>query len=184
MPGNYKKEDLRIIKTRRALFAALLNLLNRHAFAKITVYDVCDEALVSRTAFYAHFKDKFDLLEQWLNGFRERFLEEFSVSSRDEMESRISTDFKSNFAMIENLIKDADREQLNLLLRFLTPKIGNQSDVKGARPADRNIVASNFLAGGIFNAIYYQIREQRHASNETIGVTLDCVEQIMKMFPN
>ena len=58
-----KKEDLRITKTKRDLRHALLELLKTNQFEKITVADICDEAMVNRMTFYKHFKDKYDLLQ-------------------------------------------------------------------------------------------------------------------------
>ncbi|MDR1061036.1 MAG: TetR/AcrR family transcriptional regulator, partial [Clostridiales bacterium] len=52
---NCKKEDLRIVKTQKAITDAMSSLLERRAFGKITVYDICNEAMVSRAAFYFHF---------------------------------------------------------------------------------------------------------------------------------
>jgi putative transcriptional regulator len=36
--------------------------LRTKSFAKITVNDICDTAMVSRSTFYTHFEDKFFLL--------------------------------------------------------------------------------------------------------------------------
>lgn len=54
--------DLRVIKTKRALSESLFNLLSEKLFSAITVNMICDKALVHRTTFYKHFYDKYDLL--------------------------------------------------------------------------------------------------------------------------
>ncbi len=69
-------QDLRVQKTKRALATSLLTLLKVNPFNKITVNDVCTEALVSRSAFYANFKDKYDLLSFCLEIFKKNLLEE------------------------------------------------------------------------------------------------------------
>src|SRR5438270_8109601 len=56
-----KKEDQRVRRTRDRLGDAIMELLVEKAFEKITVQDVLDRAGVSRTTFYAHFRDKNDL---------------------------------------------------------------------------------------------------------------------------
>lgn len=66
MPGNFKKEDLRVSKTYRALTTATLMLLNKRNSQKITVNALCEEALISRSTFYTHFTDKYDLLRYYL----------------------------------------------------------------------------------------------------------------------
>ena len=50
-----KKDDLRIIKTKKALYNALINLMKNKTFEEIKVSDICNEALVNRSTFYAHF---------------------------------------------------------------------------------------------------------------------------------
>lgn len=57
-----KKEDKRVTKTKRDLRNALSSLLKSKPYAKITVCDICDEAVVNRMTFYKHYMDKNDLL--------------------------------------------------------------------------------------------------------------------------
>lgn len=57
-----KREDLRVRRTKRLLSTALYNLIKRKPFDKITVCDICEEAMVHRATFYAHFSDKEELL--------------------------------------------------------------------------------------------------------------------------
>lgn len=57
-------EDVRIIKNKRVIENAMILLLQRKEFSKITIQDICQEALVSRSTFYAHYLDKYDLLEK------------------------------------------------------------------------------------------------------------------------
>lgn len=58
--------DKRVTKTRRSLVYAMLSLLEKRSFQRITVNDICEEALVGRSTFYAHFEDKFALLRACL----------------------------------------------------------------------------------------------------------------------
>lgn len=54
--------DPRVERTRRALFAALIELIQERRWDKIRVQDVLDRTGISRSAFYAHFDNKYDLL--------------------------------------------------------------------------------------------------------------------------
>lgn len=56
--------DLRVRRTRKLLWEALLDLMMEKEFETITVKELCDRAMVHRTTFYSHYQDKYDLLEQ------------------------------------------------------------------------------------------------------------------------
>lgn len=63
LPGTEASQDPRIRRTRELLQQALDALLQQKEFEKITVQDITDEAGVNRATFYAHYPDKFALLE-------------------------------------------------------------------------------------------------------------------------
>lgn len=56
------RQDIRITKTKKALERAMLELLEKKKFKKITVNDICQQAMVSRSTFYLHFEDKYQLM--------------------------------------------------------------------------------------------------------------------------
>lgn len=59
----HKKDDRRTNRTRRSLSQALIELILEKHYDEITVQDVIDQADVGRSTFYAHYRDKEDLLE-------------------------------------------------------------------------------------------------------------------------
>ncbi|WP_067900674.1 TetR/AcrR family transcriptional regulator [Nocardia vaccinii] len=54
--------DRRIRRTRELLHRALIELMLERGYARVTVQDIIDRADVGRSTFYAHFRDKDDLL--------------------------------------------------------------------------------------------------------------------------
>lgn len=69
-----ERADLRVRRTRRLLWEALLAELAGRPFEEISVTDICERAMVHRTTFYKHYEDKYALLEQ---GMR-RMIEELA----------------------------------------------------------------------------------------------------------
>lgn len=61
-----KKQDLRVRRTRQALQQALMDLLKQTSFDAITVNDIAERARINRVTFYAHYEDKYDLLEHMM----------------------------------------------------------------------------------------------------------------------
>jgi AcrR family transcriptional regulator len=56
--------DLRVRRTHKLLWEALMAEMAARPFEEITVKDICERAMVHRTTFYTHYADKYDLLEQ------------------------------------------------------------------------------------------------------------------------
>jgi AcrR family transcriptional regulator len=48
--------DLRVLKTRRAIQQAMADLIKEKPGGKITVRDICERALINKTTFYAHYE--------------------------------------------------------------------------------------------------------------------------------
>lgn len=57
-----KHDDKRTIRSKRDLANALNELLQEKKFDEITIQEVCDKALISKTTFYNNFNDKQELL--------------------------------------------------------------------------------------------------------------------------
>jgi AcrR family transcriptional regulator len=57
------KIDPRIIRTKKLLMDAFINLNYNKDFKDITIKDITDAAMVNRATFYAHFYDKYDLMD-------------------------------------------------------------------------------------------------------------------------
>lgn len=60
-----QKEDRRVMKTRRALREALLDLIEEKGLDRVTVKALCERADLNRGTFYLHYRDVYDLLEQY-----------------------------------------------------------------------------------------------------------------------
>jgi AcrR family transcriptional regulator len=58
--------DRRVLRTRRMLRQALIDLIIERGWDDVSVQDICDHADVGRSTFYTHFADKEELL---LGGF-------------------------------------------------------------------------------------------------------------------
>ena len=56
IPGD--SDDARAVRTRDALAAALVSLMDGRDYNDISVQHICDRAQVGRSTFYAHFQDK------------------------------------------------------------------------------------------------------------------------------
>ncbi len=62
-PKEEEKLDPRVKRTRSLILQAFESLLAEKGFESISVQDVTDKAEVNRATFYAHFHDKYELLD-------------------------------------------------------------------------------------------------------------------------
>jgi AcrR family transcriptional regulator len=66
--------DPRAIRTRALLLQAFAELLAEKSFSAISVLDVAERATVNRATFYAHFEDKYALLDSFIRARVQRHL--------------------------------------------------------------------------------------------------------------
>src|SRR5690349_25047649 len=62
MNASNQSLDLRVRRTYKFLWDALISLMTERNFESITVTDICERAMVHRTTFYKHYEDKYGLL--------------------------------------------------------------------------------------------------------------------------
>lgn len=159
------KKDIRIIRTNKALISSMSALLSRQRFEKITVHDLCEKAFISRAAFYAHFNDKYALLDYWLKKARESFASQLHETTPEQTEVKVNNFVKVNSRIIINLIDGADSEVLSMVEDFISYILGVY--VKTNEKANPNhIVLNKFCAGGIVSLLIWQIKSMGAQSRQ------------------
>lgn len=66
-------EDRRVRKTKKAMTAALAQLLLEKPLKNISVREISDMADINRGTFYLHYRDVYDMVEQLQNEIFEKF---------------------------------------------------------------------------------------------------------------
>lgn len=161
MSGNFRKEDIRIMKTHKALTASMYTLLKRRRFSRITVNDLCEEALISRATFYIHFCDKYNLLNHCLDDLRDNLIKEIHPPSYERMGIVVNHYICENKKVITNLAEDADNEVLDLLHRFMFSMVNILFNKETDMPlTPNNVILYSFCSGGMVNLLLWQIKKQ------------------------
>lgn len=84
MSPNYKddeKLDPRIKRTRNLILESFSSLLAEKNFESISVQDVTDKAQINRATFYAHFQDKYALLDYSISQMFRREIEKRTLDA-------------------------------------------------------------------------------------------------------
>ena len=101
------------LRTDKAIRQALITLLKKKPFEKITVQDILDETPVTRSTFYKHYYDKYDIVEQ----MQEEFL-----TSQTILSQKIHENPDTAFLTVQKIMQE-NREIMNVLLKVHTEKV-------------------------------------------------------------
>lgn len=160
--------DLRVKRTYKLLSEALKKLMKQKPFDKISVTDICNEAMVHRTTFYTHFADKFELLQFCMNELESPFDEMLVEEESDDgykkyylsVAQKILKHVEDNSDFFSVLIKKNKEESLlNSMQRELGGKIENklnECERNGIElPAPAPILANLYAGGGMSVVLWW-----------------------------
>lgn len=80
------KNNKRFYETEIRMEAAMLELMKKTEFEKITVKKICEKANVNRSTFYAHFIDIYDMIDKMEMELSKELLNKYSTYSGKEVE--------------------------------------------------------------------------------------------------
>lgn len=70
-----KVRNIRMTRTKESIFEALLELMKEKDFEKITIQNLTERAQINRATFYAHFQDKYELLDEIIGNSVEELIQ-------------------------------------------------------------------------------------------------------------
>ncbi len=156
-----KKDDLRVIKTRKLIYQTLLDLMKEKTFEEIKVSDICSKAMINRSTFYAHYEDKYELLVDFLSNLKEEFAHELNESCKENLSIReyyirlisLFLDHIDSKRDVYNSIMVNNRSSImmDILLSVVNDDIlkrFKENDINLKVPTE---VISKFYLGGVIN---------------------------------
>ena len=165
------KIDRRVRRTRDALGDALIALIQETPFATITIQQVLDRAGIGRSTFYAHYRDKDDLLLSDM----EDFLEGMStlLLRRREPSNRIAPvqELFAHVAEMRHLVAaltaaDKMRDFLEMaqgyFARGIERRFRELRDIGPSQPA----ATAHALAGSMLSLMFWWLNHDSSASPE------------------
>ena len=156
--------DLRIKKTYRALFDAFTELLEEHRFEDLTVAMLCDRAMIRRTTFYKHFRDKNDYfafyIDELMSGLPQKRAGEGGTVSADDvrvLRHEVFTDamdlILAHEQLMDNILASSMSGMLTSMIcdriaRSIRERVMSALDEDALAPVPLDTTAE-FVAGGI-----------------------------------
>src|SRR5215475_12575510 len=108
--------DLRIRRTYKFLWDALISLMKERDFESITVTDICERAMVHRTTFYKHYEDKYGLLYYGIQDELNALFEAADAGAHDSIEMQVGKENQAwKIAMLEHVHKHENFYRLMLI---------------------------------------------------------------------
>lgn len=112
-------QDIRVTKTQIALSRTMMSLLEKKSFQKITVNDICQNAMVSRSTFYLHFEDKYQLLLFCLQQQRTRLVSSIGRKPPREFLRAALQNLQENQVVYRHLfLADINLELIGMFRQF------------------------------------------------------------------
>lgn len=180
------------MKTKKNLYESLLHLMGKEAFEDIKVSEICEKAMINRSTFYAHFEDKYSLLNSLLSDLKNQLKSELEKNEK-------ITNSKDYYMECIRLLMDHIEENKDIylplllnnknsiamdviystLLEDITNRMSPEVRFENAKiPAD---FVSHFYLGAIFQIGMKWIQSPSYYSKEEILLYLSRLmpEQIL-----
>jgi len=166
--------DRRVSRTRNALGDALIALLQETPFEQITVQQILDRAKISRSTFYAHYRDKDDLflsdVEEFMELMSTQLLRRAEKSNRVapvcELFAHVSEMRSLHTALtaankLTDLLELGEGHFARAINRRLT-----EFPLTRAMPAQQRVAMSHAFAGALFSLMSWWLGQPKPASPE------------------
>ena len=171
-----KKQDVRVTKTQRSLSQALHSLLESQSFDKITINDICGEAMVSRSTFYAHIEDKYQLLhfsigevERHIFGdLRDKELRAVLLVTLENVQENVKILRNLVVAELDIELIEMFRQHFIAIFEDMLPALGQADEVPSAKVE----VAASFYAAGVAQTTLLWIAKKLPITTEEMVDTL------------
>jgi len=173
-----ERVDPRVKRTRKLLQQAFLELFQEKGFASISIQDITERATVNRATFYAHFPDKYALLDSIIR-------EQFQQAAASKLPSSPSWGVQSLRLLIEVVFdflggfhhdcKPSDTQFDPLVERAVQQELAEillgwlkQAKTAGVKPLVRPETAASVMSWAIFGTAVEWSQNERAPSVEVM----------------
>lgn len=161
--------DPRVRRTQQVLQQAFLDLLMQDSFEAITVKDITERAMVNRATFYAHFDDKYALLDKTIRAIFQRMLHKrlpgMAVTSHVDLEQVVLAvcDFLCQFdgacRRMERRFEVLVEKEIKALVADLLQTCFTKADSSRWYPGTTPELAATIASWAIYGASLHWLRQ-------------------------
>lgn len=151
-------------RTENSIITAMISLLQKKPFEKITVGDICDEALINHSTFYRYFSDKYSLLHAVFSYLLDDLLN--NTSNAKTIVYQIADFMEKNSSFIHHIspqyqtranIYPEFRSILHDIVKTKSKEPESQNDplIKMITESDAPELMISFIVGGLIGLVEY-----------------------------
>ncbi|MEM9774055.1 MAG: TetR/AcrR family transcriptional regulator [Chloroflexota bacterium] len=169
-----RKLNRQVLRTRKLLQEALIDLVQEQDFDTLKIQDITDRANLGRATFYMHYKDKEDLLAAVVDQFRQELEEQF-----------LKSEFADRFNGLLHALKDAKEKPelfrvvfshhrtVERIRSFVIDQISSDMEAfnqrMGIKSGPEVLAKAHIMAGSIIGTFNYWLNHQDDMSAEELA---------------
>lgn len=171
------QEDMRLRRTKKLIWEALLSLLEKQTFASISVKAICEQAMVHRATFYSHFTDKYALLDYGMQEATRMIMKEVQWDEASDTRTMLYYSLleyiRTNQRLFSSLLLKNSMESISvsLLHRLVVKREEELARVGKAtkQTAIPRTILAQFYAGAVVQVITWWVEQGMHVPSEELA---------------
>ena len=168
--------DRRIVRTKKAIRSALLQLAIEKDIEKITIKELAEKADVDRKTIYNYYNGVAEVLGEIENELIANFHREAEgLINAHEVEQyflAVARLIEQDFEMYELIMRSNNSTFIHKAVLFLREWIQTTLNKSGMLDGEKIAAATEYLTGGIFNAYRYWFQSDRRKTLEKFSLEL------------
>ena len=160
-----KKENRKIRITRMVFKDSLIELMKTKSILNITIKDICELADMSRSTFYAHYNDQYDLLRQieqetlaYFENMLDKYRDKLDKKEITQMLEEMLTHIANNSNSIQVLL--SENGDIDFQKKMFQHFINNKQVIKyfSQKQKDNEVYYSVFLVHGAIGLVQHWLK--------------------------
>lgn len=181
-----KDNDIRFYRTNQLITSAMIRLLKEKNFDQITVKNICEYAGISRSGFYLHYLDKYDLVEK----HQRELMNQVNTLLKNTSPTQLTKEtlmlhmlnyLKNDGQLIALLISDHGSSEIQAQVKSLLKKNAMENVLSHVNIEMASEIEKEYFVAFISNALFGVLQEWiNNGQKETPEYLVHLINKIIK----
>lgn len=168
--------DLRVIKTKKAIKQTFLKELSKKDISKIRITKLCEKAMINKSTFYKHYQDIDDLLRQIQNELIDELFDNFE--DKDKLFSNLPLFMQG----VRNLCEENEKKLQTVFKNRFEFAMKFESKIFDIYASEHDTLETKtkieFVIGGIFRTVAKSRDKNCIPSNELFDILTNFINKL------